>query len=145
MIADGAVVEVAVEGIPRRFLAPTDFLDRRFPADDGRLRILAPLDPILWDRKLVQHLWGFEYLWEVYKPADLRRWGWYVHPLLHRGEFVGRFEGRIEGKTLVIHKIWGEPDQELDREALKAALDRHAGLCGADRVKMPRRVLKGRR
>jgi uncharacterized protein YcaQ len=145
MIADGAVVEVAVEGIPRRFLAPTDFLDRRFPEDDGRLRILAPLDPLLWDRKLVQHLWDFEYLWEVYKPAEQRRWGWYVHPLLHRGEFVGRLEGRIEGKTLVIHKIWGEPDRDLDRDALKTALDRHAELCGASRVKLPRRVLKGRR
>ena len=145
MIALGAVAEVAVEGLPRRFLVPPDFLDRRFPADDGRLRILAPLDPILWDRKLVQHLWGFEYLWEVYKPADQRRWGWYVHPLLHRGEFVGRLEGRIEGKTLVIHKIWGEPDRELDRDALRTALERHADLCGAGRVKMPKRVLKGRR
>ncbi|MCO4834815.1 MAG: winged helix DNA-binding domain-containing protein, partial [Acidimicrobiaceae bacterium] len=45
-----------------------------FPDDDGRMRILGPLDPLIWDRKLVQHIFSFEYIWEVYKPVEQRRW-----------------------------------------------------------------------
>src|SRR6185295_4492888 len=145
MIVEGALAEVEVEGSPRRFLAPPDFLDRRFPEDDGRLRLLAPLDPLLWDRKLVAQLFDFDYVWEVYKPVEQRRWGWYVHPLLHRGELVGRLEGRVEGKTLAIHKLWGEPGCDLDSAALRTALERHAEGCGVAKLKLPRRVLKGRR
>ena len=57
---------------------------------DDRVRILGPLDPLLWDRNLVHHVFDFEYVWEVYKPAHQRRWGWYVCPLLQRDRLIGR-------------------------------------------------------
>lgn len=139
MIAEGAIEEIAVEGAKRPYLAPAGFLDRRFAAPDDRMRLLGPLDPVLWDRGLVHHAFGFEYVWEVYKPAADRRWGWYVIPLLHRGQLVGRLEGRTVGTTLVIDRIWREAPHALDEEALDTALERHAIACSADRVKrMPR-------
>jgi len=129
VVADGSLAEVRIEGSRRAYLAPPDLLDRPFPAPDDRLRILAPLDPLLWDRRLVLQAFGFDYVWEVYKPAAARRWGWYVCPLLHRGQLVGRIEAHREGARLVVDALWPEAGRELDRGALDEALARHeAGL-----------------
>ncbi len=138
LIAEGAIEELTIEGASRPYLAPRGFRDRKVIDADDRMRILGPLDALLWDRDLVRQLWGFEYVWEVYKKPELRRWGWYVSPLLHRGELVGRLEGRVVGGTLVIERLYREPGRELDEPALDAALQRHAVACGADRVKRPK-------
>jgi uncharacterized protein YcaQ len=137
LVEEGLLEEVQIEGSPRRYLAPAGFRERRFPRPDERLRLLGPLDPLLWDRKLVAHVFGFDYVWEVYKPEAVRRWGWYVLPLLHRGELVGRLEGRIAGDTLRIDRIWREEGRRLDDDALDAALARHARACGVDHVTRP--------
>jgi uncharacterized protein YcaQ len=126
-----------LEGSARRYLAPAAFRERRFPRPDARMRLLGPLDPLLWDRKLVAEVFGFDYVWEVYKPASQRRWGWYVVPLLHRGRFAGRLEGRLAEGALRIDRIWQEPGVELDEEALDAALSRHARACGVERFVKP--------
>jgi uncharacterized protein YcaQ len=102
------------------------------------MRILGPLDPLLWDRGLVKLIFGFEYTWEVYKPADQRRWGWYVCPLLHRGRLVGRLEARVEEDVLRVDKLWREKGVKLNDAALDEALARHAKACGATRVRRPR-------
>ena len=139
LVREGALEEVGVEGSPRRYLAPAGFRARAFPEPDDRLRILGPLDPLLWDRPLVKHAFGFEYIWEVYKPAEQRRWGWYVCPLLHRGRLVGRIEARVEGEALKVDKLWRERGVPLDEDALDEALARHAAACGAAKVRRPRR------
>ena len=49
----------------------------------SRMLFLGPLDSILWDRKAVQHIFDFDYMWEVYKPVAQRRWGYYVLPVFY--------------------------------------------------------------
>jgi uncharacterized protein YcaQ len=143
LVEEGVLREVKVEGASRRYLVPVDFRERRFPADDGRMRILGPLDPLLWDRALVKQAFDFEYVWEVYKPKKLRRWGWYVCPLLHRGELVGRIEARVDrtGKkaSLVVDRLWRERGKPFDRKAFKLALECHAEALGAEKLTFPRR------
>lgn len=65
--------------------------------------LLAPLDPLLYDRRLAHALWDFEYSWEVYTPPAKRRRGYYALPLLSGEELAGhvdpkanRAEGRLE-------------------------------------------------
>lgn len=140
LLAEGAIEEVRVEGSSRPYLAPAGFAGRSFGRDDGRMRILGPLDPLLWDRKLVRQAFGFDYVWEVYKPEAERRWGWYVCPLLHRGALVGRLEARVDDATLVVDRLWREEGAELDLAALDRALERHARCCGADAFRRPRRA-----
>jgi uncharacterized protein YcaQ len=141
MIEAGDLVEVALEGTPRRYLALPTFLATRPPRYDDRVRILGPLDPLLWDRNLTRHIFHFDYVWEVYKPEPQRKWGWYVCPLLHRDTLIGRIDARVEGNTLIVKKLWLEGDGEHDdkREAIVAALERHAAMCGATKVRMPRK------
>ena len=134
MIEAGELVEVAIEDSPRRYLAIPAFLAPRRVSYDDRVRILGPLDPLLWDRDLVRHVFEFDYVWEVYKPRHQRKWGWYVCPLLHRDRLVGRIDARVEGTTMIVRKIWLDADVDV-----REALERHAERCGATKVRMPRR------
>jgi uncharacterized protein YcaQ len=134
LVEEGDLERVQVEGSARIYLAPRGFADRRFGDDDGQMRILGPLDPLVWDRKLVEHAFGFEYIWEVYKPAAQRRWGYYVCPLLHRGHLVGRFEGHVEAGVLVVDRLWREEGAAFDEQAWRASLTRHARQLGCAAV-----------
>lgn len=132
MLQSGEVVEVLIEGSSRRYLAVPEFLERRPVTYDGRVRILGPLDPLLWDRDLVRHIFEFDYVWEVYKPAHQRRWGWYVCPLLYGDRLAGRIDARMENSRLVVRKIWMETDEKLP---VKEALARHESLCGRTKAR----------
>ena len=94
------------------------------PAHDRKLRILGPLDPVIWNRDLVRMVFGFDYVWEVYKPAAQRRWGWYVCPLLYKGQLVGRIEAAREGEDergrprVEVRNVWGDPPRAALRDAL---------------------------
>ncbi len=124
LVAEGRLESVQIEGSRRSYLAPKGFLEREYPDDDGRMRVLGPLDPLIWDRDLVRLVWGFEYLWEVYKPKHQRRWGYYVTPLLHEGQLVGRFEGHTEDGRVVVDRVWREDGVALDDQAFEAAVAR---------------------
>lgn len=143
LVEEGVLAEVVVEGSRRRYLARPEALARRTPETDERMRILGPLDPLLWDRKLVEHAFGFDYVWEVYKPAEERRFGWYVCPLLHRGALVGRIEARVRDGALEVPNVWREQGVALDEAALRAALERHAAALGVG-LKTPSRSRRAR-
>lgn len=131
----GLLEEVAVDGARRHFWAPPGFAERAIDEPDDRMRVIGPLDPLIWDRKLVQHIFGFEYVWEVYKPAAQRRWGYYVCPLLHRGALVGRLEAHREQDNttgqarIVVDRVWREAGvgpRAFDSRAFDDAIDRLA-------------------
>lgn len=138
MVEAGEIAEVMIEGSPRKYLASPALLHSRTPRYDDRVRILGPLDPLLWDRDLVRTAFGFDYVWEVYKPAHLRKWGWYVCPLLHRDRLIGRIDARIEKNVLVVRKLWLESD-DVDVDAIDEALNRHAEFSDCRKVRMPKR------
>jgi len=140
LLAAGEVEEVQVAGSPRTYLAPLGFLTRRHPTPDGRVRLLGPLDPLLWDRALVRAAFGFDYVWEVYRPAHLRAFGWYVCPLLRGDRLVGRLDGAVRDGALRVRAVWAEPGADLDRPALVACLERHAAACGVARIVLPRMI-----
>jgi uncharacterized protein YcaQ len=124
LVEQGLLTWVSLPGTRRRWLAPAGFTERAWVPPSDEMRVLGPLDPLIWDRDLVQRAFDFEYLWEVYKPADQRRWGWYVCPLLHRGRLVGRFEGkRAADGSIDVLGLW--PGDGFERDAFEQAL---AGL-----------------
>ena len=62
----------------------------------GGPRLLAPLDPLIYDRKLTARLWSFDYTWEVYTPAARRTRGYYALPLLSGIELVGHVDPKAD-------------------------------------------------
>jgi uncharacterized protein len=142
LVDEGLLEEIRLEGSGRTWLAPAGFVGRPREKPDGRVRLLGPLDPLLWDRSLVKAAFGFDYAWEVYRPAHARVFGWYVCPLLHGDRLVGRLDGAVDRGALRIRAVWAEPGAELDPEALLSCLERHALACGVDRVVWPRRRIR---
>jgi uncharacterized protein YcaQ len=58
------------------------------PQSDA-VRLLAPFDPIVWDRRRFEMMWGWEYRFEAYTPAAKRVRGYYALPLLWRDRVIG--------------------------------------------------------
>ena len=91
LLKRGQIVPVEVEGVKAHatpeFLA---LLDQ--PSIEPRVVFVAPLDQFMWDRKMIAHLFGFDYSWEIYTPLAKRRWGYYVLPVLFGDELVARAE-----------------------------------------------------
>jgi len=57
--------------------------------DDGRVRLLGPFDPVVWDRRRFESFWGWAYRFEAYTPVAKRRFGYYALPLLWREQVLG--------------------------------------------------------
>jgi uncharacterized protein len=53
------------------------------------VRLLAPFDPVVWDRPRFELLWGWEYRFEAYTPVPKRKLGYYALPLLWRDRVIG--------------------------------------------------------
>lgn len=134
MIDRGELCDVTIHGSSRRYLAVPAFLGKVRITYDDRVRILGPLDPLVWDRDLVRLIFDFDYVWEVYKPASQRRWGWYVCPLLYRDGLIGRLDARIENERLVVRRLWLDADADI--ALVRSALQRHAEACRCVRVMM---------
>jgi uncharacterized protein YcaQ len=64
-------------------------LGPRHHVPDDEVRLLAPFDPIVWDRKRFEMFWGWAYRFEAYTPAAKRKLGYYALPMLWRGEVIG--------------------------------------------------------
>lgn len=94
------------------------------PAPEFRCEMIAPLDNMMWDRKLINKLFGFDYTWEIYTPAIKRKFGYYVLPLLFGESFIGRAEVIAERKTgtLAVKNIWYENGVKQTKQ-LRSALD----------------------
>jgi uncharacterized protein len=56
---------------------------------EDRVRIFAPFDPVVWDRRRFELLWGWAYRFEAYTPAPKRQRGYYALPLAWRDQVIG--------------------------------------------------------
>ncbi|MBQ9924969.1 MAG: YcaQ family DNA glycosylase [Clostridia bacterium] len=100
-----------------------------------RCALLAPLDSLLWDRKTIHTIFGFDYKWEIYTPEEKRVYGAYVLPVLWRDRLVSRIEPIADRKAgiLTVRRFWPEPGFKITKafeKALERELDRLAGLNG---------------
>lgn len=59
-------------------------------------RLLAPLDPLIYDRRVTNALWNFDYTWEVYMPPAKRTRGYYALPILAGDELVGHVDPKVD-------------------------------------------------
>jgi uncharacterized protein YcaQ len=109
LVDTGKIVPVDVEGVKAH--ATPEFLSLLdMPPPEGRVVFVAPLDQFLWDRKLIQHVFGFDYVWEIYMPEAKRRWGYYVLPILFGDQLVARAEFWCRAGVLEVREWHFEQD-----------------------------------
>jgi uncharacterized protein YcaQ len=142
--ADGAIAALAEDGV----LQPVAIAGQRVPAfvhrDARRPRriqgqaLLAPFDPLIWERTRTERLFGFRYRIGIYTPAEKREHGYYVLPFLMDERLVARVDlkaDRARGR-LLIQQTTLEPDapaETPERLRDEIALMAHwLGLEGVD-------------
>jgi uncharacterized protein YcaQ len=138
------IVPVTVEGADGKrtaAYAPADIEVRlaALPEPPAGLRILSPFDPVIRDRRRLLRLFGFDYRFEAFTPAEKRLYGYYVFPLLEGDRFVGRVDAkglRAEG-AVVLSGLWWEAGVRRSRgrmDALQRELARIGRFIGIERV-----------
>lgn len=90
------------------------------PLPEARVIFLGPLDSLLWDRKAIRQIFDFDYVWEVYKPEKVRKWGYYVLPVFYGDRFIARVDSRLDKGIWTISRWWWEPDVQLNADLLDA-------------------------
>ena len=100
--------------------------------------LLSPFDPLIRNRKRTESLWNFAFRLEIYIPKE-KRWGFFVLPVLHGNDLVGRIDPTMDRKAgvLRINAIKWEPGAPAN-VPLEEAVGRLAEFLGATRVTWPR-------
>ena len=104
----GEIASALARAKTRLAHARIDGVDWYWPADekpddfepDNAVRLLAPFDPIVWDRTRLELLWNWAYRFEAYTPARKRKLGYYAMPMLWRDRIVGWGNVSVEGGNL---------------------------------------------
>ena len=96
---------------------------------------------MLWDRKLVEALWDYQYSWEIYTPVSKRKYGHYVLPMVYGQNLIGRIEAIADRKadTLTVRNIWyepGVPQTKRMKTALEKSLQRLADFNDCHQVQL---------
>ena len=158
MLADSDIIEVKIEGWKDVHCALASDASLLHDLSAGRVPqawtplatttteevvFLAPLDQVS-ARGRAKVLFGFDYVWEVYKPAHLRKYGYYTLPVLWGDRLVGRFDSKLDraqkapANTFVILGLWLEDEalgkDEAFAEALARGFARFATFLGASKL-----------
>lgn len=100
---------------------------------------LSPFDNLICDRERTELLWGFHYRIEIYVPAAKRLYGYYVLPILHGDQIIGRLDSKMDRQTHTwhIHNVYAEANAPDDAEtvtAVRTAVQNLATFLGATTI-----------
>ncbi len=136
LVGDGLLQEVPVADGGAPFYLPAD---AELGGDPAPPVLVCPFDNLVWDRPLLERLFGFRHVIEVYKREHERAYGYYVLPLLAGDRFAGRADlkaDRAEGVLLVkrFHPEPGARGNPMDK--LERAAHRLARTIGLERAEL---------
>jgi uncharacterized protein YcaQ len=108
-----------------------------------RTTVLSPFDRLIHDRERAEALFGFFYRLEMFVPRAKREYGYYVLPILHGDQLVGRIEPVFDRKTgvLSVNGAWSQPGAPAAAGAgIASALRELAGWLGATEIRVGKKL-----
>lgn len=101
MMKEGKIFPVKIEDVKHVYYVLEEYLsaleDGEAPSDE-EVYFIAPLDNLLWNRRMISEIFYFDYAWEVYKVPEKRKYGYYVMPILQGTKFIGRLDPKLDRK-----------------------------------------------
>jgi uncharacterized protein YcaQ len=130
LIDSGQLQSQTVDGL--EYVSP--FNQTRTDSQESTVRFLAPFDPLVWDRRRFEHLWGWAYRFEAYTPPAKRQRGYYAMPLLWKDDIVGWANATVREGRLNIDVGFAKsfPRSAAFRHELKAESKRLASFLGIE-------------
>lgn len=131
--AEGVVIPAEVEGWPGERFVHRDNLGLVEGVQNGRWQprttLLSPFDNLIRDRDRTELMWDFYYRIEIYVPKAKREYGYYVLPILHGDDLIGRISPRMDRKKKNLHveAVYLEETAPRDKEtgaAVRGAIER---------------------
>lgn len=142
LMEEGILESLSIEDIDKKFYIRRDdihIFEQLKSSHSQGIKFLAPLDNLLWDRDMIEAIFGFKYRWEVYTPVAKREYGYYVLPVLYGDKLIGRFEPAQQrgSDPLVVKNWWWEDGISIDmdlKNEIKQALNKFGTHLSADGV-----------
>ena len=144
MVKDGMLFPVRIEGIKQVYYILEKHLGDLEAAEgssiEEKVLLIAPLDNLIWNRRMISEVFGFDYAWEVYKVPEKRKYGYYVLPILYGANFVGRIDPKLDraNKTMIINSVLLEKARLAESfiVELAATLKKFVSFHNASQVKI---------
>ena len=135
----GEIIPVEVEQLGEMWLHHSLITQLEHPLAATHTALLSPFDPVVWDRRRALDLFNFDYRIECYTPAEKRKYGYFVLPVLHRGALKARLDAKMNRQTqqLAIRAFWLEVDTHISKSFIAdvyKAINRFAAWQGAREV-----------
>jgi uncharacterized protein YcaQ len=110
MVEDNELCPVKVEGVKHIYYVLKEqlpLLENSGISMSEKVHFIAPLDNLLWNRRMISEIFDFNYSWEVYKIPEKRIYGYYVMPILHGTRFIGRLDPKLDrqNKTMIVNSL----------------------------------------
>lgn len=122
MVEDNELCPVKIEGIKHTYYVLDEQLSLLENSDapiGEKVHFVAPLDNLLWNRRMISEIFDFNYSWEVYKVPERRIYGYYVMPILRGTRFIGRLDPKLDrqNRTMIVNSLLLE-EKDFDKSLI---------------------------